>query len=506
MFFTPGNLRCLLRSRGHVLAGTVLTILVVSAHAADAAAASRTILRPAAGRSGETVTLRGERFAPGRRVVVRMGSRSFAARTSRAGAFMLQLPIPASARRPVRIVTGSGKRQIVSLYEVRGATPQRLTTELALGARTRIRYAPDQALAGAPLRVNATGLGARTRFSLRFGDAKREAFRASRSGTLRLRVAVPSLAPGATGLSVRTRNEVVPLPFTILSDPRIAAAGDIACAPGSTAPCKQQATSDLLLRLSPQAVLALGDVQYEAGELPNFMHVFDPSWGRLKNILYPAIGNHEYGTSSPTTCGYACGYFDYFDGVGNAAGPAGRRGEGFYAFDVGAWRLYAVNSNCARKGAPGCTAGGVQETWLRRDLAEHPTRCALMFMHHPLFTSDTRDFDNATFQGQLRPLWQAFYDAGGDIVLTGHSHFYERFVPQNPIGQPDSARGIRQFIVGTGGRNVYGFGTIEPNSEVRDGKTFGVLQLTLHAGSYDWSFVPAAPGTFTDSGNARCHE
>jgi hypothetical protein len=266
------------------------------------------------------------------------------------------------------------------------------------------------------------------------------------------------------------------------------------------------ATSDLLLRFAPQAVLALGDNQYELGQLNNFRHFYDPSWGRFNSITYPVVGNHEYGDSDPATCGYACGYFDYFDGVGSAGGRAGRRNEGFYAFDIGAWRLYAVNSNCTRSGAPSCAVGSPQESWLRSDLAAHPTRCALMFMHHPLFTSDTHtNFDDPQFRAALRPLWQAFYDAGGDAVLVGHSHFYERYGPQTPFAVADPVRGIRQFIVGTGGRNTYGFGAIEANSQVRIGETFGVLKLTLHPASYDWAFITLPAGAVEDSGSQPCH-
>jgi hypothetical protein len=217
------------------------------------------------------------------------------------------------------------------------------------------------------------------------------------------------------------------------------------------------------------------------------------------------VGNHEYGNSDPATCGYACGYFDYFNGVGALNGQAGERGKGYYAFDVGTWRLYALNSNCGREGAPSCEPGSDQWNWLKADLDAHPQSCALMYMHHPLFTSDTREFDTPEIRAQIRPLWQVFYDHGGDLVLTGHSHFYERYAPQTPDGAADPQRGIRQIIVGTGGRGFYKPGTVEPNSEVRDGRTIGVLALTLHRGSYSWRFLHEAGRKFTDWGAARCH-
>jgi len=239
--------------------------------------------------------------------------------------------------------------------------------------------------------------------------------------------------------------------------------------------------------------LALGDTQYEQGEYPNFSTYYDPSWGRLRERTRPAVGNHEYLTPG------ASGYFDYFNGPGAFSGPAGDRDKGYYSFNAGAWHLIAINSNCSRVG--GCGVGSPQERWLRADLAANPTTCSLMYMHHPLWSSDRRNFDTVA----LRPLFQAFYEHGGELALVGHSHFYERYAPQTPEGQFDPLGGIRQFIVGTGGRNVYGFGEIRPNSEVRDGSTFGVLKLTLHPTSYEWQFVPAAGQTFTDSGSEACH-
>jgi hypothetical protein len=324
-------------------------------------------------------------------------------------------------------------------------------------------------------------------------------------GGFRRAIAIPQTSPGAHTFTALSAGVRLRLPFTVLPDPVVAGAGDIACGANSTsAQCKQMTTSDLLLGMAPTAVLALGDTQYEAGEYSNFLRFYDPSWGRLKAITHPAVGNHEYGTSDAGGCGFACGYFDYFNGPGQPFGPAGPRDGGYYAFDLGAWRLYSVNSNCDRS-VPGCGAGSLQLRWLQQDLAAHPRRCSLMFMHHPLFTSDTRNFDSPTFRDQLRPLWQAFYDAGGDVVLTGHSHFYERYARQDPLGRPDPARGIRQFIVGTGGRNVYGVGKVEPTSEVRGVKTFGVIRLGLHAESYDWRFVPAPGQAFTDAGSEACH-
>jgi hypothetical protein len=280
------------------------------------------------------------------------------------------------------------------------------------------------------------------------------------------------------------------------ADPVIAAAGDIACAPSgavTSTKCRQKFTSDLLVGAGLSAVLALGDEQYAAGSYTSFKSSYDPTWGRVKPITYPAAGNHEYLTSG------AKGYFDYFNGVGISTGPAGDRTKGYYSFDVGTWHLIALNSS-DHCNVVSCAKGSPQETWLRADLAAHPTSCTLAYWHHPRFNSGHDG--NATF---MQAMFQDLYDANADVVLGGHAHDYERFAPQNPAGKLDRARGIRQFVVGTGGAFFTAFGSRLPNSEIRNGTTYGVLKLTLHPTSYDWKFVPEAGKSFTDSGSESCH-
>ncbi len=276
-------------------------------------------------------------------------------------------------------------------------------------------------------------------------------------------------------------------------DAVIAAAGDIACGVGSTgAACKQVATAALLTAVNPVAVLPLGDVQYEEGTLSDFQNYYNPSWGKFKSITFPSVGNHEYLTSG------ASGYFDYFNGVGNATGVAGDRGKGYYAVNVGAWRLYALNSNCGSAG--GCQAGSPQETWLRADLKSNPHQCVLAYFHHPLYTSGSR----AT--PAVAPLYQALYDNGAELILNGHEHNYERFAPQDAKGNLDMGKGVREFVVGTGGRNFTQFVTSAKNSEVKNDVTFGILKLTLHPASYDFTFMPITGSSFTDQGSAvACH-
>jgi hypothetical protein len=200
----------------------------------------------------------------------------------------------------------------------------------------------------------------------------------------------------------------------------------------------------------------------------------------------PSAGNHEYYTAGATS------YFGYF---GAAAGdPA----KGYYSYDLGNWHIMVLNSNCAAVG--GCEAGSPQERWLREDLGAHLNTCTAAYMHHPRFSSGGNG--NIFAMG---PFWKALYDEGADVVLAGHRHNYERFAPQDPNGQADPAHGIRQFVVGTGGRSLNSFTTVQPNSEVRIANAYGVIKLTLHPEGYDWQFVTAPGGTVADSGSGQCH-
>jgi hypothetical protein len=295
-----------------------------------------------------------------------------------------------------------------------------------------------------------------------------------------------------------------PTSVVTAADPVVGAAGDIACDPadpnfnsgaGTASACHMRAVSDLLLQSHLTAVLGLGDEQYECAGLSAFASSYDPTWGRLKSITYPAPGNHEYQTSGGTNCdaaGNAAGYYTYF---GAAAGDPSK---GYYSFDLGTWHLIALNASCAKVG--GCGAGSPEEIWLKNDLATHTNRCTMAFWHNPRYSSGGVGNDS-TFS----PFWQDLYNANAELVLVGHDHEYERFAPQNASSGLDTARGIREFVVGTGGKTHTNFATIRANSEVRNNDTFGFLKLTLHPSSYDWQFVPEPGKTFTDSGSTACH-
>ena len=244
------------------------------------------------------------------------------------------------------------------------------------------------------------------------------------------------------------------------------------------------ATARLLASISG-TVFTVGDNVYPDGTARAFADCYDPTWGRFKERTRPVVGNHEYGTPG------AAGYFRYF---GAAAGDPEK---GYYSYDRGAWHIVALNSECAHLRG-GCAPTSPMLTWLEKDLAAHPAACTLAYFHRPLFSSGQNGND-----ATMKPIWNALYAANAEVVISGHDHVYERFARQTPSGTP-SGRGIREFVVGTGGASHGKFRTVEANSQVRNANTYGVLKLTLHPTSYSWKFVPAAGKTFTDSGNTTC--
>ena len=297
---------------------------------------------------------------------------------------------------------------------------------------------------------------------------------------------------------------VVQAPPPSNGDPVIAAVGDIACDPtdpnwnnnlGNNGFCHHKATSDQALALGPQWMLTLGDHQYNGGTASQFAASYDPTWGRLKAITRPALGNHEFGTSG------ASGYFNYFGAAATPLDPTCRSNcNAWYSFDVGSWHIVALNTECDRNNG-NCAAGSAQETWLRNDLQAHPNACTLVYTHHPKWASSSFG------ETRIDALLQVMYDNNVDLMLTGHAHYYERFAPQNPQSQRDDARGITQIIVGTGGRDFSGFSTPLPNSLVRNNNTYGIMKLTLHPNSADFQFLRESTsiGFLADSGTVSCH-
>ncbi len=271
------------------------------------------------------------------------------------------------------------------------------------------------------------------------------------------------------------------------------AAGDIA--PGADPdPEHGDLATAAVIEQHAGKVATLGDNAYDNGTLDQFTQWYDPSWGAFKSRTHPAPGNREYNTTG------ASGYFDYFDGQGTMTGPFGDRDKGYYSYDVAPWHVIVLNTN-SQCTTISCSATSAQVTWLKDDLAHHSNDCTLAYFHHPLFSSSGTN-------SAVKPLWQALYDGGADVILSGHQHNYERFAPQTPDGVADADHGIREFVVGTGGRSHQTFPsttTFLANSEQHSDTTFGVLDLTLSATGYSWKFLPIAGQTFTDQGSGTCH-
>jgi acid phosphatase type 7 len=241
-----------------------------------------------------------------------------------------------------------------------------------------------------------------------------------------------------------------------------------------------------LLGKIPGTVFTLGDHGYPDGTAAEFQNCYDPTWGKYKKRTRPSVGDQDYATSG------AKPYFDYF---GWRAG----RPRGYYSYDRGSWHIVALNSNCKEIG--GCEWKSAQGRWLRTDLERHRAKCTLAYFHQPLYASG-----NGYDSPKVRPFWHILYNHHAEVILNGHAHRYERFARITPSGERSSARGIRQFIVGTGGKlGGKQHGPDEPHVQAKKVGAPGVLKLELGSGFYHWKFVPVAGRNYTDSGRARCH-
>jgi acid phosphatase type 7 len=398
--------------------------------------------------------------------------------------------------------------------------------------KPRLALSRTAALPGELVRARGRGFRRRSLVRLKFAGQRLRTVRARRSGRFSARIEIPSRSPGRYWVVARSGKRVARLRFRTLARPTTAAppapapepvpppepppvtlvaAGDIACRPElteTTTACRQARTAELVSDLAPDAVATLGDAQYENGELLNYQTVYDSTWGAFKAITRPATGNHEYQGDPERDS--ADGHFTYF---GEAAGDPD---EGYYSYQLGSWTLFVLNSGSidyTRTGGGAalpddcwpvsCAAGSGQETWLRTELEALPDdACVIAYWHHPLISSG--------FNGQprdhpeLKPVFQDLYDNGAELALTGHIHNYERFTPVDPEGVADPA-GVRQFVVGTGGRNLFGNTSAQrATSEFLDFTKFGVLQLELTRQAYSFAFV-AEDGTVADQGGGTCH-
>jgi hypothetical protein len=304
------------------------------------------------------------------------------------------------------------------------------------------------------------------------------------NGTYTFEVAAVDVA-GNTDQTAASRTWTVQLPVS--GDTVLVGAGDIASCSNDNDEATAQLVDGVVAEHPQARVFTIGDNVYDDGTTSEFNNCYDPTWGRHKARTRPTIGNHEYGTAG------AAGYFGYF---GGAAGPAG---QGYYDYMEGGWHVVVLNSECSMVG--GCHAGSAQEQWLRARLADVAAECTVAMWHRPRFSSGSvHGSDPAT-----AALWQALYDDGAELVLTGHDHIYERFAPQDPTGLLDNTYGIRQITAGLGGRSRYGLTNAAPNSLVRYTADYGVLKLTLRNGNYDFEMLRAGDAAVVDSGTASCH-
>jgi acid phosphatase type 7 len=251
----------------------------------------------------------------------------------------------------------------------------------------------------------------------------------------------------------------------------IAGAGDISSCSNNN----DSKTAQLLGQIAPSYVFTAGDNAYDSGTLTQYTNCYRPTWGQYKSRTKPVPGNVEYKTSG------ASGYFNYF-GVPK-----------YYAYNAGAWRIYALNSEIDT------SSTSAQVQWLKKDLAANPRKCVLAYWHRPRWSSGVHGNNS-----KVQPLWQVLYNAKAELVISGHDHDYERFAQLNANGQAVFP-GLREIVVGTGGSGHTGFGTILSTSRARNSSTYGVLKLTLRLDGYDWKFVPISGQSYTDSGSTSCH-
>jgi hypothetical protein len=294
-------------------------------------------------------------------------------------------------------------------------------------------------------------------------------------------VASSEVSAGQSGIGAATIAPPASGSGTAPSDPVLVGAGDI----GDCASPGDEDTAKLIEGIAG-TVFTAGDNAYPSGTGEQFSQCYNPTWGQFRSRTRPAIGNHDWVTKG------AIGYLGYF-------GPAAtnRDGRTWYSYDLGGWHVIVLDANCAM--VEGCDARSPQGRWLTADLAASTARCTVAIWHQPRFSSGEHGDDP-----QVAPFWDALYAAGADVVINGHDHDYERFKPQTPAGEADLDRGIREFVVGTGGTPLRSFASNQPNSDIRAAVSFGVLKLTLHPTGYDWTFI-STNGIFSDSGSASCH-
>jgi hypothetical protein len=494
-----------------------------------------------------------------RRLLVRFRAR-------RGGGWKLRAQIP--KRTPVGAYSlrllASGRQVIAVRFQV-GAKPGASMTLTKRSTGQQLQLSPNTAAPSSRVALVGSGFKPHQTLALRLDRGRVTALQATSTGTLSARVRVPSTArPGPHVLSLRfgrphldlaitvkphaltppppsapttstpTTTPTTPTPTTPAPDPVVVAAGDLACSTrdpnvgGSLTAlypndnCEQQAVANVAAAAAPNAFLTPGD--NENGPSPNysdttslgdFQRVWEPTFGRLNNVVYPEVGNADY-SGSPLS---DSGFMEYFEAAGvisriqnDGGNNSHLTGGMYYSFNLGTWHIIALNTQCSAVG--GCNTGSPEEVWLHADLAAHPAMCTLAYWHVPLWNSVSTGRDTSS-----HAFWTDLYAAHADVILNAHgNNHYENFVPLSPTGTAPygtadrTGKGIREFIVSNGG---YSHGyvkspapTTNANGAADNYTSFGVLKLTLHPTSYDWGFLNAAdsaPSPFGDSGSGSCH-
>lgn len=247
-------------------------------------------------------------------------------------------------------------------------------------------------------------------------------------------------------------------------------------------------TADSVARVE-SVVFTLGDNAYPAGLDRDFVRCFTPSWGdpkkSLMKLIRPSIGNHDYQSRRGEA------YYRYF---GSRAGPIFK---GYYSYELGSWHVVVLNSEIVTQDQ---AERKQQEAWLKNDLAAHRNLCTLAYFHRPLFSSGAHGASPS-----MRGLWEIMSAGGVDLVLNGHEHHYERFLPQTPYGVVDTVKGITEIIAGTGGGPLTGIRSrVAANSAIQIQGHWGVLILTLGGEEYRSSFLEIG-GIVWDPSAGKCH-
>ena len=466
-----------------------LWLLLVLLVAAPSASAAPVQLLPASGERGASATIVASQLPPRSEVELRVGQGEVQRlRANGAGVLTTRQRIPRQADEQVPIaLDGVHGTHAVVHYEVRSRWSPVASFASADWRGRAARVVTD--LSGGRLRtvVRVRGLVSGTHVTATYGGRRVGRATAGRDGRARVRALLPQEA--VNGQLVVKGTGDLRLATTLPTPPAtVVVAADIACeAPYETRVdrCRHAEVAALAQSRDPDVLVMPGDVQYGSGTTGDFRRSFGRSWGRLDTPLRPAPGDHDYGVPG------AAGYFDYFEM------QSGWRPPAWYAYNVGYWRLIALNSNCEESGVA-CGPDSEQEQWLRANLATEPSRCTLAYWHHPRYSSGSHGTDPRTAS-----MWRTLDDAGAEVVLSGHDRHYERFALQDADGQQDDA-GMRQFVVGTGGSGLSAPRLpAAPHSEYAQSGRFGVLSLGLYGDVYTWRFI-GLNGRTLDKGIGGC--